>query len=213
MASKSKGNVKKGFFDVAVPLTSSKVALYSDSMESLNGRVVKLDLTRSLKGKSLELRFRVIYNDGKLSGEPMSIELAGSYVRRMMRKGTDYVEDSFIAECKDVKAVVKPFMITRNRVSRAIRNQLRKETKKHLEAYFKNRDAKELLTEIMTNKMQRDLSFKLKKVYPLALCEIRVFKIVQKSQAEGIAEANAAAQTAKANARAEREAAVMDKAQ
>ena len=30
----------------------------------------------------------------------------------------------------------------------------------------------------MTNKLQKELSFKLKKIYPLALCEIRIFKIV-----------------------------------
>jgi ribosomal protein S3AE len=180
---KSKGNIKKGFFEVAVPMTSSKVALYGESPESLNGRVVKLDLTRSLKGKSLELKFKVKTENGMLVGEPMGVELAGSYIRRMMRKGVDYVEDSFVVECKDCKAVVKPFMITRNRVSRGIRNSLRIETKKHLEAQFKGRTAKEIFSEIMANKIQRELSFKLKKVYPLALCEIRVFKLIEENVA------------------------------
>ena len=97
----------------------------------------------------------------------------------MMRRGSDYVEDSFEVECKDAKAVVKPFMITRNRVSRAVRNALRIETKKYLEGYSKTRSAKEFFTEITTNKIQRDLSFKLKKIYPLALCEIRMFKLLE----------------------------------
>ena len=197
---KSKGNIKKAFFDVVVPLTSSKVALYSDSAESLNGRVVKLDLTRSLKGKSLEIKFRVVFADGKLTGEPMSVELAGSYIRRMMRKGTDYVEDSFETECKDCKVVVKPFMIARNRISRAVRNSLRREAMKHLESYFKTRSVRELFTEITTNRIQRDLSFKLKKIYPLALCEIRAFKIVNLSESEIRAQKTADRVAEKANA-------------
>ena len=31
--------------------------------------------------------------------------------------------------------------------------------------------------EIMKNRIQKPLSLKLKKIYPLSLCEIRVFKI------------------------------------
>jgi len=184
---KSKKNVKKSFYDVSAPLTSAKISLYGESPEALTGRTVKLDLTRSLKGKSLELIFRIVSENNALVGVPVSIELAGSYIRRMMRKGSDYVEDSFIAETKEGNVIVKPFMITRNRVSRAVRNELRKEAKKYLEAHFKTRTIRELFTEITTNKIQRELSFKLKKIYPLALCEIRAFKIAEnldRNQAE-----------------------------
>ena len=173
---------KKAFFDVAVPLTSSKIALYGESVEALDGKVVRLDLTRNLRGKSLELRFKVKLVDGKLIGEPIAVELIGSYVRRMMRGGVDYVEDSFKVTCKDENVTVKPFMITRNRVSRAVRNALRIEARKHLEAYLKTRTAIEVFSDITANKIQRELSFELKKIYPLALCEIRIFELIREAK-------------------------------
>lgn len=174
---KKKG-AKKRFFEVETPLTAAKVHLYSSGEDELDGRVVRLDLSRSLRGKGFELKFRVKFEEGKLRGEPMSLALVGSYVRRMMRKGADYVEDSFQAECKDAKFIVKPFFITRNKVSRAVRKVLRENAKKSLEGHMKNRSSDELFKEIMANKLQKELSLKLKKIYPLALCEIRVFEVV-----------------------------------
>ncbi len=171
--------VKKSFFEVKAPLTASKIALYGTSQEALHGSVVVLDLTRSLRGKSLVLKLKVKAEKGELTGEPVSLELAGSYVRRMMRKGTDYVEDSFTTSCKDSRVLIKPFMITRNRVSRAVMRTLRNTTRQHLEGYMKTRTTKEIFTEIMTNKIQKELSLKLKKVYPLALCEIRIFSLLE----------------------------------
>ncbi|MEK6893253.1 MAG: hypothetical protein AABX07_03550 [Nanoarchaeota archaeon] len=169
---------KKTFFEVKAPITSTKISLYGASKQELEGKIISLDLTRSLRGKSIELKLKVKNENDELTTEPVSLELVGSYIRKMMRTGTDYVEDSFIAECKEGKAIVKTFMITRNKVSRAIRAELRDTARKSLEAHLRTRSLQEIFTEILTNKIQKELSLKLKKIYPLALCEIRVFKIL-----------------------------------
>ena len=174
---------KKSFFEVNSSLTSAKIQLYAASPQELNGKIVKIDLTRSLRGKSLELKLKVKAEGDKLNGEPTSLELAGSYIRRAFRKGADYVEDSFVAECKDNKVVIKPFMLTRNKVSREVRKAIRNTAKDYLLAYLKNRSSREIFTEIMTNKIQKELSLRLKKIYPLALCEIRMFYLLD-SKAE-----------------------------
>jgi len=178
----SKKIVKRAFFEVKVPMTAAKISLYGHSAESLAGKTIKLDLTRSLRGKNLELKLKIKNESGVLVGEPVSLELVGSYIRKMFRTGIDYVEDSFTAECKDEKVLIKPFMLTRNKVSRAVRNDLRKTARQHLEGHLKTRAAKEVFNEIITNKLQRELSLKLKKVYPLALCEIRVFTILEEKK-------------------------------
>jgi len=175
---KVKKQVKKSFFEVSAPLISQKIHLYGPSPEALEGNRVKIDLTKSLRGKSLELKLKIKNNDGALVGIPESLELVVSYIRRVMRKGTDYVEDSFETECKDALVRVKPLLITRKRVSRAVLNAIRELAKKHLISHLKTRDASELFSDIMANKLQKSLSLKIKKVYPLALCEIRVFKIL-----------------------------------
>ena len=169
---------KKSFFEASSTITAAKILLYAASAEELDGRIVRLDLTRNLRGKSLELRLRIKCENGVLTSEPVALELAGSYIRRMMRKGADYVEDSFVAECKDAKLLVKPFMITRNKVSRAVRRLLRNTAREHLITHLKSRPSKEIVTEITINKLQKEMSLKLKKIYPLALCEVRWFEIL-----------------------------------
>lgn len=181
MVEKKRKLMKKEFFEVRAPITSTKIYLYGSSAQELDGRMVRLDLTRSLRGKNMELKMKIKSTESGLQAEPESLELIGSFIRRMIRKGTDYVEDSFVAETKDHKVLVKPFMITRNKVSRAVRKELRNQARKHIESYLKAREAIEVFTDIMANKIQKELSIKLKKVYPLALCEIRIFEIVHES--------------------------------
>lgn len=170
--------IKKKFFEVRVPLTATKVFLYGSAIEQFAENVIKIDLTKNLKGKSLELRARVLLQDNALIGEPISLELIPSYIRRMMRKGSDYVEDSFEITCKDAKLRIKPFMLTRKKVSRAVRNELRVTAQKFIEGHMTIRTANEIFSEMMTNKIQKELFLKLKKIYPLSLCEIRVAEII-----------------------------------
>jgi ribosomal protein S3AE len=38
---------------------------------------------------------------------------------------------------------------------------------------------KELFNEIITNKIQKELSLKVKKIYPPSLCEIRMLRVIE----------------------------------
>src|SRR3989344_3532671 len=100
---------KKKFFEVKVPLTASKAYIFGSSPEALNDSVIRLDLTRSLRGKSIELKARVKNNNGELEAEIIGLQIFPYYIRRAVRKGTDYVEDSFEEECKDARLRIKPF--------------------------------------------------------------------------------------------------------
>ncbi|MEK6792281.1 MAG: hypothetical protein AABX96_01065 [Nanoarchaeota archaeon] len=178
MAEQSKKIVRKKFFDVSIPLTASKVKLYSLNEEELNNRVVNVDMTKNLKGKNVELKAKVIFKDGKLDSELVSLIVLPSYIRRTMRRGIDYIEDSFKTSCKDGELLIKPFMITRNHISRNLRKEVRNAAKKFLEGYSNIKTVKELFSELMTNKLQRSVSLKVKKIYPLAFCEIRWIEVI-----------------------------------
>lgn len=174
---KVKKAIKKSFYEVTAPLVSTKIQLYAASPEELHNKTVLIDLTKSLRGKSLELKLRIKNNSGSLQGIPESLNLAGSYIQKIMRAGVDYAEDSFSAECRDGFVKIKPFLLTRKRVPRSVLRALRNEARSFLDIYIKTRASQELMSEIISNKLQKQLSLKLKKVYPLALCEIRFFEI------------------------------------
>lgn len=170
--------IKKKFFEVPVPLTATKVKLYAANAEELDNKIVTLDMTKSLKGKNVELKARVSHKEGKTESELISLVLLPSYIRRIMRRGIDYVEDSFKTSCKDAEMIIKPFMITRNHVSRTVRKEIRNTARKFLESHARIKTSRELFSEIMTNKLQKAISLRVKKVYPLAFCEIRWIEII-----------------------------------
>jgi len=168
---------KKKFFDVEMPLISKQTQMQAYELSELEGRFLKYDLTRMLKGKSMMLTLKVKIENNEAVASPKKIVLMPYFLRRMIRKGTNYVEDSFQTACQDAEIIIKPFLITRRKVSRAVRNALRVKAKEELINYVKDKSAEELFDEVLKNQIQRPLSQKLKKIYPLSLCEIRVLEI------------------------------------
>jgi len=168
---------RKRFFDVEIPIIKKETQLQAYEIGDLEGRFVKYDLTRFLKGKSMILNLKVKVNNEKAVAIPKEIKLMPYFLKRMARKGTDYVEDSFSVKCKDVQVKIKPFLITRRRVPRAVRKALRVKAKEELTNYVKDKTSEEIFEEIIGNRIQKTLSLKLKKIYPLSLCEIRVLKV------------------------------------
>jgi len=168
---------KKKFFDVEIPLINKQIQLQAYEVPELEGRFVKYDLTRMLRGKSMMVTLKVNVKDNKAIAIPKKMILMPYFIKRMVRKGTNYVEDSFLTKCKDAEIRIKPFLITRRKVSRAVRKALRNKAHEELINYVKDKTSEELFDEILKNQIQKPLSLKLKKIYPLALCEIRVLEV------------------------------------
>jgi len=173
----AKAKKRKKFFNVSIPLIRKETQLLAYDIESLEGRYVKYDMTRLLRGKSTILQTKVKVRDNEAVAVPVKIQLLPYYLKKMVRKGTNYVEDSFSTECKDAKIRIKPFLITRRKVSRAVRKALREKAREELIKYSKTKTSEEIFEDILRNALQKPLSLKLKKVYPLSLCEIRVLKV------------------------------------
>jgi len=170
---------KKKFFEVDIPLINQKINVFSYDLDSLKGKIIKFDMTRILKGKNVEATIVIEKEDDKLTGRITKVALTPSFIARMLRKSISYVEDSF--ECNSI--ILKPYMLTRKKVHRSVRRALRNETKIFLCDYAKKLNHDELFLDILSGNLQKSLSLHLKKIYPLAFCEIRVAKeVVQKKQ-------------------------------
>ncbi len=173
---------KKKFFDVEMPIINKQTQLQAYELKELDGRFIKYDLTRILRGKSMLLQLKVKVEREKAIAIPRSIKLMPYFLRRMVRKGTNYIEDSFSAKCKNAQVRIKPFLISRRKISRAVKKALREKAKEELIHYVKDKTTETLFEEILKNQIQKPLSLKLKKIYPLSLCEIRVFAVEKELQ-------------------------------
>jgi ribosomal protein S3AE len=169
---------RKKYIDLQLPILDETPRVLG-TPESLHNKTIKLDLTRQLRGRSLTIKFRIFNNDGKLIGLPNKMELVKAYIRRMARKRTNYVEDSFRANCADIRVTVKPLLITRKRVSRAVRKNLRNTCKEFILDYLKQKDYNEICQELLDTTFQKALLPKLKKVYPLSFCDLRIFETIE----------------------------------
>ncbi len=167
--------MKKKFIKIELPMLNEETVALG-TPETLNGKTIKLDLSRKLRGRSLEAVFTLRVVEDKVVGYPKKLELMKQYIIRMMRKRINYVEDSFETECKDVLCTIKPFLITRKKVSRAIRHNLRKTTKEFLVEYSKDKNYLAVCESVFYGEVQKEMLAKLKKVYPLSFCEIRILE-------------------------------------
>lgn len=168
---------KKRFYEVEMPTINKQTNILAYDLSELEGKFIKYDLTRILRGKSILMKFKVSIKDNKAIASPRGITLMPYFLRRMIRKGTDYVEDSFSAECKDAFLKIKPFLITRRKVSKRVKRGLRERIREEIKRYLKDKPAAKIFDDILKNKMQKELSLILKKIYPLSLCEIRSMEI------------------------------------
>jgi ribosomal protein S3AE len=168
---------KKRFFNIELPLIKKQTQLQAYEVKELDNRSIKYDLTRIFKGKSMLITFKTKVVGDEVITQPKELRLMPYYLRRMVRRGTNYVEDSFSTECEDAQIRIKPFLVTRRKVSRAVRKTLRNKAKEELINWAKEKNKEELFEEVLKNKIQREVSIRLKKIYPLSLCEIRVLKV------------------------------------
>ena len=175
--------IRKKFIGVEIPLLKTEIPVLG-TPASLKSKTIKLDLTRKLKGRALEAVFQIFSNEENLVAYPKKLKLMTSFIRRMMRKKTSYVEDTFKAKCSDISCIIKPFLITRKKVSRAVRKNLRNTSRELILKYVKEKNYIDLCNDILNKELQQTILLRLKKIYPLSFCEIRVIETKDLDKAE-----------------------------
>ncbi len=168
---------KKKYFDVKLEVLNSSIPLLGFNPEAFKGRIIKFDLTKILKGKNCEARFLISLKENELFGEMISFSMYPSFIRKMIGHNITIIEDSFSCKCQDANLRIKPFLITRKQVHRSVASALRVAAKEFLSKDIESMTKERILQAILIGGIQRELSKKLKKIYPLAVCEIREIKL------------------------------------
>ena len=172
--------IRKKFFDVDIELLDLSTQVLSTSQEELKGKILRLDLSRFLKGKNAEGVFVITKKDDKLVAVIKDFEMPLSYIRKLIGHETSIVEDSFIVNCSDGKLRVKPFLISRQKVHRSVRNSLRKTAKQEIISFASGKTKQQIFDAVLTTMLQKTVLKKLKKIYPLGVCELRAVLSVNK---------------------------------
>ncbi len=177
---------KRWYGLVAPPLFNSRrigETLAGEPSE-LVGRTVKINLMNLVddyKKQGINIKFKVkTANDDNGECETIGYEIIKSHARRMVRKGADKMDDSFIANTKDGRAfTVKPIIVTRNRVSHPTLGKMRKIAREYISAKIKELSTDEVFESVIQAKIQKELRSSLAKLCPIGSCEIRTLELIE----------------------------------
>jgi len=156
---------------------------------SVVGKFVSINLMTLVgdpKKQSVNVKFEINnVSEKKAFTEMVSYGLSTSYVKRMVRKAKSKLDDSFILESKDkVKFVVKPFIVTRNKVQKGVLTAIRKEVRSLLEKDVKEKNFSVFINEVFIGKLRREVKKRLNKIYPISVFELRMIKRLKKDAAK-----------------------------
>lgn len=146
------------------------------------GRKVEVNLANlinDIKKQNVKIVFNISGITGdKLNTKFVSYNLLPSYMRRVVRRDKEKLEDSFICLSNDnIKMKVKTLMITKDRTKHTILTKLRKNSREIITQEFKKQNFQDILREVVINKFQRGLKDSLKKIYPLSILDIKALEI------------------------------------
>ncbi|MEA3378959.1 MAG: hypothetical protein U9Q69_04980 [Nanoarchaeota archaeon] len=175
---------KKAWYNVIAPPEFKNENLGmtpASNPETLAGRILKVNmvvLTRNMKKQSFSIFFRIKDVRGlDAHTEVIQYRMNNIHVKRIVKKGKDKIDASFIVKTKDDANVrIKPILLTRNKVQNSVLTSLRKAAEKMIVIEAKKMDYPMLINMIIDGTLQKQLKKSLKKIYPLSIVDIRMFK-------------------------------------
>ena len=157
------------------------------SASDLVGRIVSVNLmslTNDIKLQHITLKFKIIGADNdKATADLIGFEIIPPAIRRLVRRGVDRIDDSFICETVDNKKIrVKPFILTKSYARGLVGNRLRKAMIDYIAKEAKKVTFDDLVKNLLGNKFQTSIKAELKKIYPIKSCEIKSVSVVLKGK-------------------------------
>lgn len=154
-------------------LTNPEVAL---------GRKVKVnlkDLTGNVKDQNAYVEFLINAVSGSsLRTTAVGYELTPSFVKRLVRKGSDRLDDCFVVKLKEgQKVVIKILTITQYKAQRSAQSKLRKQTLQFFKEEAGKSDFDTFLINLIAVRLQAAVKKKCSKIMPLRDLMVRVVEL------------------------------------
>ena len=198
MANKDKKKVgkikvkKKTWVKVIAPKTfGSKVIgeSYLNKAEDAVGRSLKVNL-KDLTGNIKDQNAYVYLNISKVTGGQLNTAITGyqltpAYVKRMVRKNSQKIDDYAIFKTKSGREVIAKILVTTlNKTQKSVLTEIRKALAKLLQEEIGKSDFATFVNILVTRRFQIGAKKKLNKICPLKEVSVRVLKLKGKDLAQ-----------------------------
>jgi ribosomal protein S3AE len=176
---------KKKWCQIVAPKSMNDMLLGETRVfnpSDMMGKTIKqnlMNLTGDMKKQNVTMSFKVTDVQGDTAvAQPISYEIVPTSIKRLVRRGRDRLDDSFLAITKDDKVVrVKTLLLTKTNTVESKLRALRKESRFFLKPFIRRQEYEPILFDLVDYKFQNTMKGSLKRIFPLKNCEIRVFKL------------------------------------
>ena len=153
--------------------------------DSLTGRGISINLmnlTGDMKRQNLNVVFRITsVKEGKAHTRVTGIEMQPTSVKRLVRRGRNKIEDSFLVTLKHGQtARIKPLLITKSLTNNSAGTALRTKARTLFTEACADLAFESLVSDVVSMKLQRYAKGELSKVYPLRSVDIRICELLPK---------------------------------
>ncbi len=151
---------------------------YCSAPEALLGRVVNANMMvlsqdPKRQGTTAALKITQVKGD-KVGTEFAGMFVGGAHLKRLVRRETSKIEDSFVVEGKDKSRYeIKPVAVTRKKAHHSTQTDLRNKWREIIASEFATKDAGEVINAIIFGRFQKDLKDSLRKIAHIGILEIK----------------------------------------
>lgn len=134
-----------------------------------------MTLTDDPRKQAYNVRFDIAeLKDGKAHTQVVGIGMTPSAVRRLIRRGRDKIDDSFVMKIAGGRMVrIKPVLITGTKASKAAQTEMRLTTRKRMRDLYGKMRFDDLVKDVIESKTQRLIKDLCAKTHPLRSADIR----------------------------------------
>ncbi|OYT32458.1 hypothetical protein DRJ22_02410 [Candidatus Woesearchaeota archaeon] len=156
---------------------------YTSDVDSMINRFLSVSLaniTNEPQKQNISIKFKITgVKEGSLETEVYGLSMLPAAVKRLVRRNRCKIDDSFVVQTKDKKVVrIKPIVLTRGKPTSSVLSAMKKFVRAHIALRFSKLNFNDFVQEVINKRFHHDLLKPLKKIYPVAVFEIREFSVV-----------------------------------
>lgn len=182
---KKSAKVKKRWYSLQAPELFNRAQIGETLVaepDLLIGREVRVNLmslTRNVKQQNINVKFSITKITDKVAQTKIiSYAMSPASIKRFVRRKISRIDDSFSVVTADNKTIrIKPLIITRSKVQRSVATDLRKVMREFLITEIAKKNYLDFVREVIQYKLQRSLTERLNKIYPVRIMNIRTWYV------------------------------------
>jgi len=201
---------KKIWLPIFAPKSFNNMMLGETFVQEAD-RAVGKSITQSLmiladdpRKQGYSIRFDVTsVKEGKAQTQVLGMSMTPSAIKRLIRRNRDKISDSFVTKIAGGRLVrVKPVLVTRTLVSKAVQTSIRMTARKFLKEQYAKMRFDDIVHDIIDMKVQKQLKDLCGKIHPVRTADIKEIIVLPETRSmtkemEEMIEAEAAAEEKK----------------